>query len=138
MQEIIKTELLNVSVDQLKNRLYCTMRGFWKNDEQKTNRLKSMFQQFSQQLMMRKGTAVLDTTGLRLMQPQVAEFVLLDFMRFLLDNHIKALAHVGNPDNALLKMQFQRVLRSFERGDNEVQHQTFHERQEAENWLDTL
>ncbi len=116
MQEIINTELLNVSFDQLKNRLYCTILEFWKNDEQKTNRLKSVFQQFSQQQMLHKGTAILDTTGLRLMQPQAAEFVLLNFMKFLFDNHIKALAYVGNPDNVLLKMQFQRVLRSFERG----------------------
>lgn len=135
MQDIIDTELLKVTVNPLKNRLYCAMQGFWQHDEHRTDHLRSVFQQLSQQQGMR--TVVLDTTALKIMQPQVAELFIPAFTKFLLDKQITALAHVGNPDNIVLKMQFQRVLRHIEKA-REVRQRAFQQHQDAELWLDTL
>ena len=135
MQNIINDDLLTITVNPFKHRLYCSMKGFWHYDMRKTGQMNSMFQQLSQQ----KGihTVVLDTSAMKIMQPKVAERFLPAFTNYLLNTHIKAFAHVGAPDNVILRMQFQRVLSHVQRS-SEVRHNTFQQQQDADQWLDTL
>jgi hypothetical protein len=136
MHELITTELLKIAVNPIKQRMYWTMQGFWQEDVEKTTNIETMLRKISGQ-MSHQGTVVLDTSGLRIMDPHVADRFIKTFTAFLLDNHVKALAHVGDPKNVILKMQFQRVLRGITKA-NEVQTQSFIEQQAAEHWLDMI
>ena len=83
------------------------------------------------------GAVVLDTAKLRIMRPQTATQFLQLFNEFLRSYKVQALAHVGNPNNVLLKMQFERVLRELESRDD-LPHNSFVTYEEAESWLDEL
>jgi hypothetical protein len=136
MQEIINTELLKITMNPLKKRIYWTLQGFWQEDAEKAARLQIIVLQLARQTPT-EGTVVLDTIGLRIMHPNVADLFLHGFTRFLTDTRIKALAHVRDPKNVVLKMQLQRVLRSIEKA-YDVPNKSFLERQDAEDWLDTI
>ena len=98
-------------------------------------RLLDLFQELSQQMPW-KGTLVLDTTELRIMDPRVAELFIPAFTKCMLDKELKALAHVGSPENVVLRLQFERVLNDVE-GADRVRHESFTQHGEAEQRLDS-
>lgn len=135
MHNIIDNDLLTMTLDPQKHRLYCNMRGFWQYNQENADQVQSLFQQLAQQPGVH--TVVLDTSEMKIMQPNVAEHFLPVFTKYMLDTQIKALGHVGDPDNTVLRLQFQRVLSHIERA-NDVRHETFLQQQDAERWLDAL
>ena len=132
--DIMNNELLRITVNPEKQRTYCSMRGFWKQDVEREKQLPDLLQQLLRQIPP-NGTVMLDTTKLRLMHPRVAELFLPAFTRCLRENNTRALAHVGNSGNTVLKLQFERVLGRVEKA-NEICHKIFQEPDEAEHWLD--
>jgi hypothetical protein len=96
MQDIINNDLLKITVNPYKHRMYCVMQGFWQYNADKAEHVRSIFQQQGIH------TVVLDTSAMKIMQPKVADHFLPAFTQFLLDKHIKALAHIS----AILIMWF--------------------------------
>ena len=135
MQDIINTDLLKIAIEPLKHRLYCIITGFWQPDDRKAACVRYIFQQLSRQQSMR--TMILDTSGMKIVDRRAPEHFFDIFIRYLLDTPIKAFAHVENPDSVLLHLHFERALNRVQRLD-EVPHETFHWREDAEQWLDTL
>ena len=109
MHTIMNNELWKLTVNPSKQLVYCTMQGFLHEGKEETTPLPAILRQLLQQITQNRAI-ILDTTELHIMQPRVAEYFLPAFTNCLLENRIKALAHIGTPENIILKLQFERVL----------------------------
>ena len=133
---IVKTTSFMISVDSFKCRTYWTLKQTWQENSPEIERLETIMRECSQ-CFPSGGTVVLNTADLRIMRPKTAVEFLQLFHTFLHNHEVQALAHVGDPHNIVLKMQFQRVLRELDNAD-ELLHKSFLKTEEAEEWLDLM
>ena len=135
MQYIVNNKRLEITLDPRKHRLYCSMKGFWEYDTENAELEAAIFQQLS--LRRNIHTIVLDTSAMKIMHPRMAEHFLPILTKYLQEAQIAALAHVGAPNNVVLRMQFRRVIQ-YVQNANKIRHETFQQQHEAELWLDTV
>ena len=133
---IREAELFKIEVDVFKRRTYWTLKQTWRENCSEIAHLEAILSECSSSFPM-GGAVVLDTANLRIMRPQMATQFLHLFNEFLCSYKVQALAHVGNPNNVLLKMQFERVLREIGQADG-LSHKNFEKYEEAEEWLDAM
>ncbi|GAK51626.1 hypothetical protein U14_02871 [Candidatus Moduliflexus flocculans] len=133
---IREADLFRIEVDVFKRRTYWTLKQTWRENCSEIAHLEAILNECSSSFPM-DGAVVLDTAKLRIMRPQTATQFLQLFNEFLRSYKVQALAHVGNPNNVLLKMQFERVLRELESIDG-LPHNSFITYEDAEGWLDEL
>lgn len=135
MQEIVNTARFNLSYHPGKQRLYYTFKGYWSKDaegrEQEWRLIQNLEQRLPQQV-----TALIDATQLRLMHPFVAEDVIRPTLKFLFAKNVRGIAQVIDPNNAIVKMQFKRIIRTLNGVSDRIH--VFTGRNAAETWLDSL
>lgn len=133
---IRETDLFRIEVDVFKRRTYWTLKQTWRENCSEIAHLEAILSECSSSFPT-GGAVMLDTAKLRIMRPQTATQFLQLFNEFLRNYKVQALAHVGNPNNVLLKMQFERVFRELECMDD-LPHNSFATYEDAEGWLDEL
>ena len=118
-----------LTVDSTKNRVYCTMRGFWKQVDDADAYLNAWRTAIRQ--MSNHFTVIVDLSDLNIMSP---EWVTLAFEveKLVISAGLLATAEVI-PANPTVKMQANRI--SY---DTNMTKRVFINRDDAEAWLDSL
>ena len=129
MKTIVSTERFSLAVDPAKNRLYCIMRGVWKQvDDVETylNYWRTAIHQLSNHF-----TALVDLSGLRIMSQEWVD-VAIEVENIVVEAGILATAEVI-PANPTVKMQANQISQ-----ETQMMKKVCIDREQAEAWLDSL
>lgn len=135
MQEIVNTARFSLFYHLDKQRFYYTYKGFWPKNAEGKEQVWKLDQNLEQQLPQQV-TALIDATQLRLMHPSIAKDVIRYTAKFLLAKNVRGIAQVIDPNNAIVKMQFKRIIKTLNGVSDRIQ--VFTSRDTAETWLDSL
>ena len=133
---IVNTELLTILFHVEKRRLYFTLKNFWPKGLEKRKLSLLVVQQLHEKIPQHI-TLLLNLSQLKIMQPQIAEEVFCGLKSFMNVKHVRAIATVENPENALAKLQFQRIIAQLETPED-YPISAFTNKYDAEAWLDQV
>ena len=129
MKTIATTERFSLAVDPAKNRLYCTMRGVWKQVDDADaylNYWRTAIHQLASHF-----TVLVDLCDLKIMSQEWVTLA-LEVERLVINAGILATAEVIAANPTVI-MQANRISR-----ETHLTKQVFADREQAEAWLDRL
>jgi len=127
MKAIATTEYYSLAVDQAKNRLYLTINGFWKNRAAVSNYLADLKK--ATQELSTGYTVFTDVTQMKT-PPQDVAALHIEAQKVVVSAGLRKTAELV-AQNVAISMPLNRYAKT-----SGMQRRTFHEREEAEVWLD--